>query len=422
MKEGNMSSDFMAAVKHIAEEKGISVETIIETVEAALAAAYRKDFGQREQMVVAEFDPKTEKSRLFVVHKIVEEVEDPMREITLEDAKKIDKKAKVEGEIREEVFPPAEYGRVAAQTAKQVVLQRLREAERTIIIEEYKDKEGEMLTGTVQRMEGDVVMIDIGKATGILFPSEQSRADRYYIGQRMKFYVTKVDESAKEPQVLLSRSHPEMIRKLFEMEVPEIGADSVEIKGVSREAGVRSKVAVHSMQEAVDPVGSLVGRRGVRVQAVMAEIGEEKIDIVLWDADLKQYIINALSPAKIKEVILDEDAHSALIKVEDDQLSLAIGRAGQNVRLASKLTGWQIEVEKGEQGAPKADEMVEKQPTEVSEGSPETTEEETTVVEEQSDEVMSDKQEETTATADKSVEEEPQETAEDSHEPTSDKK
>ncbi len=344
-----MTSEFMAAVKQIAEEKGISVETIIETVEAALAAAYRKDFGQKEQMVVAEFDPKTEKSRLFVVHKIVEEVEDPMREISLEDAKKIDKKAKLEGEVREEVFPPAEYGRVAAQTAKQVVLQRLREAERTIIIDEYKDKEGELLTGTVQRMEGDVVMVDIGKATGILFPSEQSRADRYYIGQRMKFYVTKVDESAKEPQVLLSRSHPEMIRKLFEMEVPEIGAGTVELKGVSREAGVRSKVAVHSTQEAVDPVGSLVGRRGVRVQAVMAEIGEEKIDIVLWDEDPKQYIINALSPAKIREVILDEEEHSALIKVEDDQLSLAIGRAGQNVRLASKLTGWQIEVEKGEQ-------------------------------------------------------------------------
>ena len=398
-----MSSDFMAAVKHIAEEKGISVETIIETVEAALAAAYRKDFGQREQMVVAEFNPKTEKSRLFVVHKIVEEVEDPMREILLADAKKIDKKAAIDGEIREEVFPPAEYGRVAAQTAKQVVLQRLREAERTIIIDEYKDKESDMLTGTVQRMEGDVVMVDIGKATGILFPSEQSRADRYYIGQRMKFYVTKVDESSKEPQVLLSRSHPEMIRKLFEMEVPEIGADSVEIKGVAREAGVRSKVAVHSMQEAVDPVGSLVGRRGVRVQAVMAEIGEEKIDIVLWDEDLKQYIINALSPAKIKEVILDEDEHSALIKVEDDQLSLAIGRAGQNVRLASKLTGWQIEVEKGEQIAKKEepkteDKSVEGVDTKKSEETKEATEESKEKVEEP-------KEESTKEVADESTEE-----------------
>lgn len=342
-----MASEFMSAIMQIAEEKGISEEAVLETVEAALAAAYRKDFGQKEQLIVAQLDPKTEKARLFVVHKIVEEVEDPVKEISLGDAKKIDKKAKIGGEIREEVFPPAEYGRVAAQTAKQVILQRLREAERNMIFQEYKEKEGQLINGTVQRVEGNVVMIDIGKSTGILFPSEQSRTDRYYSGQRMKFYILKVDDSGREPQVLLSRSHPQMIARLFEMEVPEIAAGTVEIKGVAREAGVRSKVAVHSTQEAVDPVGSLVGRRGVRVQAVMAEIGEEKIDIVLWDEDTKQFITNALSPAKIKDVILDEANHSALIKVEDDQLSLAIGKAGQNVRLASKLAGWQIEVEKG---------------------------------------------------------------------------
>jgi len=296
--------------------------------------------------VVAQMDPTSEKTRLFVVHKIVEEVEDPVKEVTLEEAKKVDPKAEIGGEIREEVYPPAEYGRVAAQTAKQVILQRLREAERTMIFNEYKDKEGDLINGTVQRIEGSVVMVDIGKATGILFPSEQSRSDRYYSGARMKFYIAKVDDTAKEPQVLLSRSHPGMIKKLFEMEVPEIAGNTVEIMGVAREAGVRSKVAVKSLQDSVDPVGSLVGRRGVRVQAVMAEIGEEKIDIVLWDEDAKQFIINALSPAQIKEVVLDEPAHSALIRVEDDQLSLAIGRSGQNVRLASKLTGWNIEVEK----------------------------------------------------------------------------
>ncbi len=359
-----MTSEFMSAINQIADEKGIPRDVILQTVEAALAAAYRKDFGQKEQLVVAKLDPKTEKTRIFVVHKIVEEVEDPVKELSLKDAKKVDKSAKVGGEIHEEVFPPAEYGRVAAQTAKQVILQRLREAERDIIFNEYKDKEGMLLTGTVQRIEGDVVMVDIGKATGIVFPSEQSRSDRYYIGQRMKFYVVKVDDSGKEPQVLLSRSHPQMISRLFEMEVPEINAETVEIKGVAREAGVRSKVAVRSTQEAVDPVGSLVGRRGVRVQAVMAEIGEEKIDIVLWDEDPKQYIINALSPAKIKEVILHKDENSALIKVEDDQLSLAIGKAGQNVRLASKLTGWQIEVEKGEQ-APKREEKQEEPSAEI---------------------------------------------------------
>ncbi len=370
-----MASEFMAAIMQIAEEKGISKEAVLETVEAALAAAYRKDFGQKEQLVVAQMDPKSEKARLFIVHKIVEEVEDPVKEISLKDAKKADKKAEVGGEIREEVFPPAEYGRVAAQTAKQVILQRLREAERTMIFQEYKEKEGQLINGTVQRVEGNVVMVDIGKSTGILFPSEQSRTDRYYSGQRMKFYIVKVDDSGKEPQVLLSRSHPQMIARLFEMEVPEIAGGTVEIKGVAREAGVRSKVAVHSLQEAVDPVGSLVGRRGVRVQAVMAEIGEEKIDIVLWSEDTKQYIINALSPAKIKEVILDEVNHSALIKVEEDQLSLAIGKAGQNVRLASKLSGWQIEVEKGSHAAGHAKEVSEEESESPEEVSAETTEE-----------------------------------------------
>jgi len=372
-----MASEFMAAIMQIAEEKGISKEAVLETVEAALAAAYRKDFGQKEQLIVATLDPKTEKARLFVVHKIVDEVEDPMKEILLKDAKKIDKAAKVGGEIREEVFPPAEYGRVAAQTAKQVILQRLREAERNMIFQEYKEKEGQLINGTVQRIEGNVVMVDIGKSTGILFPSEQSRADRYYSGQRMKFFIVKVDDSGKEPQVLLSRSHPQMIARLFEMEVPEIASGTVEVKGVAREAGVRSKVAVRSLQEAVDPVGSLVGRRGVRVQAVMAEIGDEKIDIVLWDEEPKQYIMNALSPAKVKEVILDEENHLALIKVEDDQLSLAIGKAGQNVRLASKLSGWQIEVEKGshmaiprEGGETAAEATTDQVPAETSEEAP----------------------------------------------------
>lgn len=340
------SSQFMSAITQIAEEKGIPQEVILETVEAALAAAYRKDFGQKEQIIVAKLDPKTEKTRLFVVHKIVEEVEDPVKEISLKEAKKIDKKAEIDGEIREEVFPPAEYGRVAAQTAKQVILQRLREAERDIIYSEYKEKEGQLISGTIQRIEGDVVMVDIGKTSGILFPSEQSKSDRYYIGQRIKVFVIEVQASGRDPQVIISRAHPEMIRKLFETEVPEISAGTVEIKAISREAGVRSKVAVHSTQESIDPVGSLVGRRGVRVQAVMAEIGEEKIDIVLWDEDPKQFITNALSPAQIDEVKIDQKNKMAKIKVAADQLSLAIGKSGQNVRLASKLTGWQIEVDK----------------------------------------------------------------------------
>jgi N utilization substance protein A len=340
------SSQFMSAINQIAEEKGIPKEVVLETVEAALAAAYRKDFGQKEQVIVAQIDPETEKTRIFVVHKIVETVEDPMKEISLKDAKKIDKQAEMDGEIKEEVFPPAEYGRVAAQTAKQVILQRLREAERDIIFNEYQSKIGQLVQGVVQRIEGDVVMIDVGRTSGILFPSEQSRSDRYYVGQRFKVYVVEVQSGGRDPQVIVSRAHPEMIRRLFEMEVPEITAGTVEIKVIAREAGVRSKVAVVSHQEAIDPVGSLVGRRGVRVQAVMAEIGEEKIDIVLWDAEPKQFIINALAPAKIDEVELQESAKTAKIKVASDQLSLTIGKAGQNVRLASRLTGWQIEVDK----------------------------------------------------------------------------
>jgi len=340
------SSQFMSAINQIAEEKGIPKEVVLETVEAALAAAYRKDFGQKEQVIVAKIDPETEKTRIFVVHKIVETVEDPMKEISLKDAKKIDKHVEMGGEIKEEVFPPAEYGRVAAQTAKQVILQRLREAERDIIFNEYQSKIGQLVQGVVQRIEGDVVMIDIGRTSGILFPSEQSRSDRYYVGQRFKVYVVEVQSGGRDPQVIVSRAHPEMIRRLFEMEVPEITAGTVEIKVIAREAGVRSKVAVVSHQEAIDPVGSLVGRRGVRVQAVMAEIGEEKIDIVLWDTEPKQFIINALAPAKIDEVELQESAKTAKIKVASDQLSLTIGKAGQNVRLASRLTGWQIEVDK----------------------------------------------------------------------------
>jgi len=345
------ASQFMSAISQIAEEKGIPKEVILETVEAALAAAYRKDFGQKEQIVIAKIDSKTEKTRIFVVHKVVKEIEDPMKEISLKDARKIDKKAKIGGEVQEEVFPPAEYGRVAAQTAKQVILQRLREAERDIIYKEYKDKEGQLVQGTVQRIEGDVVMIDIGKTSGILFPSEQSRSDKYYVGQRFKVYVVEVQSSGKDPQVIVSRARPEMIKRLFETEVPEISTGTVEIKAIAREAGVRSKVAVYSSEEAIDPVGSLVGRRGVRVQAVMAEIGEEKIDIVLWDEDSKQFIINALAPAKVDKVELDKKTKTAKIKVASDQLSLAIGKLGQNVRLASKLTDWQIEVDK--EGMPK---------------------------------------------------------------------
>ncbi len=348
MKE---KSEFLSAIEQIAEEKGIPQEAILEVVEAAIAAAYRKDFGQKEQLVVVKIDPKTEKFRLFVVRQVVEEVTDPVREVSLAEAKKIQREIKVGDELKEEVFPPADYGRVAAQTAKQVIMQRLREEEKKMILQAYKDKEGTVLNGVVQRIEGDLVFVDVGKTMGILFPSEQSKSDHLQIGQRLRVYLVRVEEGEKEPQLVLSRSHPDLVRRLFEMEVPEIGSGVVEIKAVAREAGVRTKVAVFSKEEAVDPVGSLVGRRGVRVQVVMGEIGDEKIDIVLWDKEPAQFIMNALAPAKIKEVVVDEKEKRALVRVDDDQLSLAIGKGGQNVRLASKLTGYQIDVEK-KSGAP----------------------------------------------------------------------
>jgi len=339
----------MKIVEQIAEEKNLSKEAVLKALESAFAAAYRKDFGTRDQNIAAMIDPKTEKVRIFKVQTIVDndiEIENPEAEIILKEAKKIDKKYKIGDEIREEVQPPKEYGRVAAQTAKQVIMQRIREAEREMIVEAYKDKEGEIMNGVVQRIEGNVVMIDIGKTYGLLFPQEKSATDNYRPGVRLKVYILKVEDSGREPHVTVSRAHPDMIKELFEVEVPEIGAGTVEIKGVAREAGIRTKIAVHSDEDNIDPVGSLVGRHGVRVQAVMNEINEEKIDIILWDSDEKQYIINALSPAEIRDIKLDEKSKTALVTVNDDQLSLAIGRNGQNVRLASKLTGWILNIEK----------------------------------------------------------------------------
>jgi len=339
----------MKIVEQIAEEKNLAKEAVLKALESAFAAAYRKDFGTREQNIAATIDPKTEKIRIFKVQAIVDndtEIENPEAEISLKEAKKLDKKYKVGDEIREEVAPPKEYGRVAAQTAKQVIMQRIREAEREMIIEAYKDREGEIVSGVVQRIEGNVVMIDIGKTYGLLFPPERSANDTYRPGARMKVYILRVEDGDREPHVTVSRAHPDMIKKLFEVEVPEISAGTVELKGVAREAGVRTKIAVHSDEENIDPVGSLVGRHGVRVQAVMNEINDEKIDIILWDPDEKQYIINALSPAEIKDIKLNKKNKTATVIVGDDQLSLAIGRNGQNVRLASKLTDWILNIEK----------------------------------------------------------------------------
>ncbi len=340
----NQNNQFGSAIDQICEEKGLSKEVVIEAIEAALAAAYKKDFGDKDQEVRVVFDPNTAESRIFVSKEAVETVEHPDIQISLDEAKKLKDDAKL-GDMVEFEVHENEFGRVAAQTAKQVIVQRIREAEREVIFSEFTDKEGTLVNTTVQRMENGNVYVDLGKATGVIFPNDQINGERYYPGQRIKVYVVRVEQTQRGPQIVVSRTHPEMIRKLFEMEVPEIAAGTVEISGIAREAGGRTKIAVKSNAEGVDPVGTFVGGRGSRVQAVMAELGEEKIDIINYSDDPAEYIASALSPTKVVSVKLNEEDKKALVKVPEDQLSLAIGKAGQNVRLAAKLTGWNVDID-----------------------------------------------------------------------------
>lgn len=373
-----MSSDtpsFSLAIDQIVAEKGISKEKVLDTIEQALAAAYRKDLGERGQDVRAEFNEQNGTARIFQVMTVVadEEVENPASQVALSEAQKNDPAAEIGKEYVEEVTPKdPHYGRVAAQTAKQVIIQRIREAEREAIFDEFQDKEGEIISGIVQRIEGETVFIDIGRTTGVLFPSEQIRGERYRVNQRVRVYVVKVALSSRGPEILLSRSHPGMIRRLFEMEVPEVFAGTVEIKGIAREAGERSKVAVQATEEGVDPVGACIGQRGTRIQTIIAELSGEKIDVIQWDEDIARYIGHALSPARIIAVDIFEDEKRALAHVEEDQLSLAIGKRGQNVRLAAKLAGWRIDIVKaGEEAAVEPEATAEAETPEASE-TPET--------------------------------------------------
>ncbi len=346
-----MNKEFMAAINLISEEKNLPREVIIETVEHAIAAAYKKDYGDKDQEVTGKLDEKTGETKLFVSRTVVPdgEVENEHLQIGLSDAKKLDKNAKVGTEeepyiVSNEVEQPEGFGRVAAQTAKQVIIQRIREAEREIIFTEYKDKEGLVLNGTVQRVDGNTVYVDLGKANGVLFPGEQIPNERYYNGQRIKVFLVRVEQTTRGPQIVLSRAHANMVKHLFELEVPELETGAVEIKAIAREAGVRTKIAVQSNADGVDAVGTFVGGRGSRVQAVMSDLGEEKIDIILFNEDPTVFITNALSPTKVINVELDEAENKAIVKVPEDQLSLAIGKQGQNVRLAAKLTGWNIDI------------------------------------------------------------------------------
>jgi transcription termination/antitermination protein NusA len=364
--------EFGSAIMQIAEEKGILKEIVIETIEAALAAAYKKDYGKRGQRIRADFDEVSGDAKFFLVKDVVDETtrefveageEDKIeiteeiaedeerlprynseRDILLADAKKIKKGAKVGDVIELELEAQSEYGRVAAQTAKQVIIQRIREAERDAMFSEYKGKEGEVVSGTVQRIEGRNVYVDLGKSVGVLFPQEQVYGETFRIGQRIKVYLYKVESDPRGPGITLSRTHADMVKKLFELEVPEIFAGTVEIKSVAREAGSRTKIAVASDEEGIDPIGSCVGQKGIRVQAVIEELGGEKIDIIEWNEKPEKFIAAAISPAKVLDVTINDDKKEAKVTVPEDQLSLAIGKQGQNVRLAAKLTGWKIDV------------------------------------------------------------------------------
>lgn len=380
--EGSLSGrlgEFGSAVMQIADEKGISKERVLEVVEAALAAAYKKDYGKKGQVIHSKFDEVSKSASFFLVKEVVDEttrefvevsedeeeapeVEEPVtegdedrlprfnpeRDMTLEEAKKI-KKGTALGDLIELPLPPyEEFGRVAAQTAKQVIIQRIREAERQSMFDEYKEKEGQVVNGTVQRVEGRNVFVDLGKSVGVLFPSEQIEGENYRVGQHVKVYLVRVESDTKGPGLLLSRTHPEMVRHLFSLEVPEIFTGTVEIKAVAREAGSRTKIAVFSAEEGVDPIGSCVGQKGTRVQTIIDALGGEKIDIIEWNENTEKFISAALSPAKVLSVELFEEEKRAVVTVPDDQLSLAIGKRGQNVRLAAKLTGWKIDVTGGE--------------------------------------------------------------------------
>lgn len=380
---------FTSAIRQISEEKGIPEEIILETIETAIAAAYKKDYGKRGQIIRAKLDKETGALKLWQVKLVVddnmiksEESADspesrqagqpqssrvglggepdeefmeegekkvrfnPEKHIMVEEAREIKKRIKAGEELIFDLETREDFGRIAAQTAKQVILQRIREAERDAIFSEFKKKEDQLVSAVVQRVEGTTVFLDIGKTTGILLAKDQIPSEQYRIGQRLQVYVSEVQIGAKGPQVYISRAHPKMLSRLFELEVPEVASGAVVIKSLAREPGFRSKVAVTATQEGIDPIGSMVGQRGTRVSAVINELGGEKIDIIEWSDDPERLVANALSPAKVLAV--ESEKNRMIVTVAEDQLSLSIGKEGQNVRLAAKLTGWKIDIKSRE--------------------------------------------------------------------------
>ncbi len=403
-------SSIKAAIKQICAEKGLSEESVIDTINSALAAAYRKDFGEKTQNIVADFNLDTGKINVWDIKEVVEDLTpeelaaleeikkqreaikealasgeltpeeykkqrdeerageeliggmetaengeetrhfNPKTEIQLSDAKKIKKSYKIGDIVKTDLEVPGEFGRMAAQTAKQVIVQRLREAERNVIYQEYKDNEGQILHGLVQKIEGRNVIVDLDKISAILPPNEQIRRERYRIGDRIKVYLKSVTLTTRGPELIVSRTHEEIVKKLFVLEIPEIANNTIEIKGLAREAGARTKIAVSTDDKNIDPIGSCIGQRGARIQTIIAELNGEKIDIIEYSEKPEKYIANALLPAKITDVKINPETKTAIVTVPQEQLSLTIGRAGQNVRLASRLTGWSISIKEAESG------------------------------------------------------------------------
>lgn len=337
-----MSTELLAAFEQLARERGIAAEVLFEAVEAALISAYKRNFGTAQNVRVS-MDRDTGEIHVYARKDVVEKVSDSKQEISLDDAKAVDISYQL-GDVVEQEVTPKDFGRIAAQTAKQVVVQRIREAERSLVYDEFANRENDIVTGVVQRIEQRQVYVDLGKAEAVLPPTEQINGEPYRYGERIKTFIVEVKKLPKGPQIMLSRTHPGLLRRLFELEVPEIHDGVVEIKSVAREPGLRSKIAVHSADENVDPVGACVGHKGLRVQMIVNELRGEKIDVVRWSENPDEYIANALSPAKVIAVEIFEDEKASRVIVPDYQLSLAIGREGQNARLAAKLTGWKIDI------------------------------------------------------------------------------
>lgn len=344
-----MSNELIQALVDIEKERGIPKAALIEAIKTALNTAYKKNFGVGLNVSV-EFNDVSGAVKVYSQKKVVSEVKDSRIEVALEDARELYPDCNEEELVYVEVTP-TNFGRIAAQTAKQVVIQKLREAERSLIYEEFLEREGEIITGTVQRVENKTIFISLGRTEAIMLPTDQINNERYEVGQRIKAYIYEVKNTSKGPNIFVSRAHPNFLKRLFELEVPEIYDGIVEIKSIAREAGARSKISVYSQDDKIDPVGACVGPRGLRVQNIVSELAGEKIDIIKYDRDPERFIANSLSPSKVMYVDVYEDEKMARVVVPDYQLSLAIGKEGQNARLAAKLTGWKVDIKSESQVA-----------------------------------------------------------------------